>query len=128
MTTQPSRKRPPIRLFTHLALGGLLLLAAGLGACGHSHSHPLPPQGEAVVDNRTDQTTPEILYNFFLGAQGSPFSADLLGGDLLPQDARSVGLFPTNIYDAEGDLELGQIIQWFDVFIGEGDTTVFEVS
>jgi len=117
----PTLRRPALALS--------LLLGVALGGCGHgdSHGHP-PPSGEAVVDNRTDLTTNEILLNFFLAAQGNPYSADLLGGDLLPTEARSVGFFPTNIYDAEGDLELGQIIEWFDVFIGEGDTTFFQVD
>jgi len=112
-------------LFWLVLLGPSLVALAG---CGHGHRDPLPPLGEAVVDNRTDLTTNEILFDFFIAAPGSPFSADLLGGDLPPSEARSVGFFPSNVYDAEGDLELGQVISWFDVFVGEGDTTVFEVN
>jgi hypothetical protein len=29
--------------------------------------------------------------------------------------------------DAQGDLELGQVIEWFDEFVGNERTTCFEV-
>ena len=42
-------------------------------------------------------------------------------------ETRSLGVFAEDYYDAEGDMELGDLIQWFDIFVGEGATTVFEV-
>ncbi len=41
--------------------------------------------------------------------------------------SRFIGTFATDYYDAEGELELGQLIEWFDLFVGDGGTTVYEV-
>lgn len=106
---------------TLLAL--VALIGAGLTACGHHHHD----EGYILVDNRTDLTTNEALFSFRLAPFGEPFTGDLLGGPLPPLAARQLGAWPEDYYDAEGDLELGQLIEWFDVFVGNYDTTVFEV-
>ena len=101
-----------------LTLGAALLLSG----CGHRHHD----DGLVVVDNRTDLTTDESLLAFRMASFGDPFTGDLLGGDLVPGAARNLGVWREDFYDAEGDLELGQLIEWFDLFVGDGDTTVFE--
>ena len=106
------------------ALPGLLALAlALLAGCGHHH---YDDEGRIVVDNRTDLTTNEYLLAFRVAAFGRPFTGDLLGGDLAPGSGRSLGYWHEDYYDAEADLELGGLIEWFDLFVGNGDTTVFE--
>jgi hypothetical protein len=104
-------------------VAGLLVAASALGACGrHRHHH----EGQVVVDNRTDLTTNEMLLDFRLAPFGEPFSGDLLGGALPPASARFIGTFHEDFYDGEGELELGMIVEWFDLFVGDGETTVFE--
>jgi hypothetical protein len=98
-------------------------VALALAACGHHHHD----YGDAVVDNRTDLTTNEQLLTFHVAPFGLPFTGDLLGGPLDPLNARFVATLRNDYYDAEGELELGQMIEWFDEFVGYGDTTVFEV-
>ncbi|MDJ0521615.1 MAG: hypothetical protein QNJ90_06010 [Planctomycetota bacterium] len=93
-----------------------------LGGCGHHHHD----DGFVVVDNRTDLTTSEDLLAFRLASFGDPFTGDLLSADLPPGSAENLGIWREDFYDGEGDLELGQLIEWFDLFVGNGDTTVFE--
>jgi hypothetical protein len=107
---------------THRTVLFGLLLALALAGCGHHHD-----DGFIVVDNRTDLTTNEALLTFHVAPFGLPFSGDLLGGDLLPLESRFIGVFAEDYYDAQGELELGQLIEWFDTFVGNDDTTVFEV-
>ncbi len=117
---RPCRRVSACLVPTCLALAGLAFALVG---CGHRHH----AEGFVLVDNRTDLTTNESLLAFRLAPFGSPFTSDLLGGDLPPLSARSLGGWPETFYDAEGDLERGQLIEWFDLFVGDGDTTVFEV-
>jgi len=110
-----------------LVLPGLLFpLLALVPGCGHHHRHHWD-EGRIVVDNRTDLTTDEALLTFRVAAFGRPFTGDLLGGPLPPGAGRNLGYWDEDYYDAEGDLELGGLIEWFDLFVGNGDTTVFEV-
>lgn len=119
MTT---KARPRIRT---ARLGILLLpLALAVAGCGHDHYEPY---GYAVVDNRTDLTTNEQLLTFHVAPFGLPFSGDILNGPLDPLSARLVSALPQDYYDAEGELELGQVIEWFDEFVGHEGTTIFEV-
>lgn len=109
----------PLFLATILVLLASLLVAG----CGHGHHHD---HGFVVVDNRTDLTTNEMLEAFRLAPFGEPFTGDLLNADLAPASAANLGIWREDYYDAEGDLELGQLIEWFDLFVGNGHTTVFE--
>ena len=105
-----------------LLAASLLLSAALLAGCGHHHHD----DGFIVVDNRTDLTTNEMLMAFRLAPFGEPYTGDLLGAPLPEGTAQNLGIWREDFYDAEGDLELGQLIEWFDLFVGNGDTTVFE--
>ena len=104
-----------------LACGLFVLTFAAMG-CGHHHY-----EGDVVVDNRTDLTTNEMLLTFRMAAFGQPFGGDLLGGPLPVLSSRFIGTFHEGHYDAQGDLELGQVIEWFDEFVPDHGTTIFEV-
>ena len=106
-----------------LALVGLLAITAPLLAgCGHSH---YDDTGDIVVINETHLTTTEDLLDFFVARFGDPFSGDILGGTLGPNSARSLGSFTEDYYDAQGNLSGGQLVEWFDEFVGDGYTTEF---
>ena len=107
-------------------LAALLVPALLLPGCGSKNTYP-PYNGIVLVDNVTHTTTNEILFTFYLSPFGQPWTGDILGGDLFPNESRSLGVWNEDYYDAEGDMELGDVIQWFDIFVGEGATTVFEV-
>ena len=97
-----------------------------LPACGRSRRYR--DEGDIVVDNQTILTTNEDLLSFRVAAFGDPFSGDFLGGIALPEGgSRYIGEFDEDYYDAEGDLELGQVIEWFDEFVGDDRRTTFEV-
>ena len=118
-----SPARPAFRA-TGLLLALLLCLTVGVG-CGHSHhSH----EGFVMVDNRSDTTTNEFLLAFRLAPFGHPFTGNLLAADLAPAATANLGAFQEEYYDAEGDFELGDLIEWFDIWVGNQETTVFEAQ
>jgi hypothetical protein len=119
VSRRPARARVPAVLVCLLPV--LAVLAVG---CGDHYHHR---DGFIVVDNRTDLTTNEDLLTFRVAPFGQPFTGDLLGGNLPPLSSRNLGAWPNGYYDAEGDLELGQLIEWFDEYVGGGQATVFEV-
>lgn len=114
------------RLLAALALAALLL-----PGCGRRH-HRDYHEGDIWVDNQTHSTavpTNEDLLTFRVAGFQDPFTGDLLGGSVLGEDsARHIGTFDEDYYDAEGDLELGQIIEWFDVFVGDRRDSYFVVE
>jgi hypothetical protein len=81
-----------------------------------------------LVDNRTDLTTNEVLIAFRLAPFGQPFTGDLLTADIAPAATRNLGTWGEEYYDAEADLELGDLVEWFDIFVGNQETTVFEAQ
>lgn len=105
------------------ALALLVLLAAPLPGCGSRHHHH---EGFVLVDNRSDLTTNEFLLAFRMAAFGEPFTGNLLPADLAPAATYNVGAVQEEYYDAEGDFELGELIEWFDIWVGNQETTVFE--
>lgn len=111
-----------------LAPLGALLIACVLpllAACGSSHhSH----EGYVRVDNRTDLTTNEFMLAFRLAPFGHPFTGNLLGADLAPGSTANLGVWQEEYYDAEADLELGDLVEWFDLYVGDQATTVFEAQ
>ncbi len=104
------------------------VLLVGLTACGGHHDY----EGDIWVDNQTHAgpaPTNEDLLTFRIAAFRDPFTGDLLGGVPVDEDsARYIGEFDEDYYDAEGDLELGQVIEWFDVFVGEEEDSWFVVE
>ena len=118
----PHARRPAGALLPVLLC---LLLLPCLGACGSSHhSH----EGFVLLDNRTDLTTNEFMLAFRLAPFGQPFTGNLLAADVPPGDTRNLGAWAEDYYDAEADLELGDLVEWFDIWVGNQETTVFEAQ
>ena len=115
----PRRPARPLLACLLVALLAPMLLTG----CGHSHhSH----EGYILVDNRSDLTTNEYLLAFRVAPFGHPFTGNLLPADLAPAATANLGAWAEDYYDAEGDFELGDLIEWFDIWVGDQQTTVFE--
>ena len=132
MTTTTSQRSRSARVAT------LAVLAAGLlatAACGGGYyeegyyEEPVPVYGTVEVDNRTDSTTFEDVYGFYLSPAGSgAWTENLLSGPLPPGFAEIVGDFVEDFYDAEADVgDFGDVAFWDAVFVPAGDITTFEV-
>lgn len=118
-----ARSRRARRALPALRLIGLLLIGALVfPGCGSDRYD----EGSVVVDNRTDLTTSEDLLTFRISRFGEPYSGNLLGAPLAPTSSLWVGRFREDYYDATGDLQLGGIIDWFDLYVGNDRTTYFE--
>lgn len=83
--------------------------------------------GNIIVDNRTDTTVPEAALGFFLSRFGDPFTGNLLSGPLPAGSAEHIGTWHSDYYDAEADMELGDLIQWFDVWIYPEEDNFFDI-
>ncbi|MDA1193992.1 MAG: hypothetical protein O2894_02300 [Planctomycetota bacterium] len=106
------------------AVASILLCA--LASCGEPsyHTH----EGFVLVDNRADVTTSEFMLAFRLSPFGHPFTGNPLASDLAPGSTANLGTWQEEYYDAEADLELGDLVEWFDLFVGDQQTTVFEAQ
>lgn len=83
-----------------------------------------PWYGSVEVDN----LTAEHVETFYLAPGGTDaWTGELLGWPLAPWETAYVGDFQEDSYDAWADLEWGDAVQWFDVFVPGDDTTTFEV-
>lgn len=122
----PSPRRTasaPIRL----GIACLLVAAAlPLAGCGWDHHH-YDYDGNVFVDNRTNTTTPEQATAFRLAAFGDPFTGNLLGSPLDAGNARQVGRFHSDYYDAEADMFGGDLVEWFDRWVGASSDTFFDI-
>lgn len=101
----------------------LLLALAALSGCGRSYDW----YASVYLDNNTDTTTSEDVDAFRVAQFGEPFTGDLLGAPLAPGDVEFLGDFQEDYYDAEADLSLGGLVEWFDEAIYGGDTFHFDV-
>jgi hypothetical protein len=135
-TTKPSATtdRPCPRGASRWALAGLamaLLVTAGCGGYseGYVYEDPYVAYGAVEVDNRTDSTTFEDVYGFYMAPAGTgAFTGNLLSGPLPPGFVEDVGDFVEDFYDAEADVgDFGDVSTWFDVLVPAGDVTTFEV-
>ncbi len=118
------------RTFRRAALAplvALLVLAPIVAACGGGHHHDVFLSGNVFVDNLTDTTAPEDCEGFFLAPSGGTFTGNLLSGPLPAGSTEFVGSFTEGFYDGEADMEFGDVIQWFDVFVAGNDDTYFEI-
>ena len=118
--------------FLPLLLGGLALLAlAGCGCDDCDDGYYVPPGpylGEVYVDNLTDTTIPEAVFGFYLAPAGTVgFTGNLLTAPLGPAQIQYVGDYAEGYWDAEADMEFGDLVTWFDVFVPAFDSTYFEV-
>jgi hypothetical protein len=84
--------------------------------------------GTAEVDNRTDATSFEDVLSFRLApAASGTFTGNLLDAPLPPGWTADAGDFLADVYDGESDLELGDLVTWFDVPLPAANVTTFEV-
>ncbi|MHC5009984.1 MAG: hypothetical protein ACYTG6_03420 [Planctomycetota bacterium] len=100
------------------------LMALGPTGCGHDDPNY---QGQIFLDNLTDTTTVEDVDAFRVAAFGFPFTGNLLAAPLPPGHTEFIGVFHEDYYDAEADLSGGDLVEWFDIFVGLEDDVIFEV-
>jgi hypothetical protein len=83
--------------------------------------------GNVFVDNLTHSTTLEDILDFRVAAFGQPWTGNLLGPPLPPAATRFVGTFSESYYDADAQLSGGDLVEWFDIFVGQELDVFFEV-
>jgi hypothetical protein len=107
----------------------LFLLAACGGGYGSGYGGGYgPPPGIPLGSAEVDNLSGEFVEGFYLAPSGTgAFTGELLGTPLPPGYVQYVGDFEEDTYDAEADLEFGDLVQWFDVPVPASDTTTFEV-
>ena len=109
-----------------LVAAALLLVVAAPG-CG-CHNCEDTYWGNVFVDNLTDLgPNPESVLTFFLAPVGGTWTSNLLPAPLPPARTQFVGTFSEDYYDAEADTELGDLVTWYDIFVGAADDVFFEV-
>lgn len=101
----------------------LLALALACPACGWWDD-----DGTIIVDNRTDGgASPEAALTFRLAAFGDPFTGNLLPAPLAAGSAVNLGQWHEDFYDAQADMELGDLVEWFDVFVYADEDNYFDI-
>ncbi len=124
--------RCPVALVGLLALGvAALLVLPGCGChdCGGVYVPPGPYLGDVYLDNLTDLgPAPEFAETFYLAPAGTVgFTGNLLPGPLAPGATQFVGTYAEGYWDAEADMEFGDLVTWFDTYVAAFDDTFFEV-
>jgi len=123
MTHRRSASRP-----ASVALLVLLLAAVALPGCGCCDDPEPPYWGNIYLDNLTHLDIPEFADGFYVAPFGGPFTGNLLPASLAPGATQFCGTFAQDYYDAEAEMEFGPpIVEWFDIFVGDGQDTFFEV-
>ena len=123
-----------------LALGVMTVAVAGCGTGGFYEAGIAVGDGGYYEDPYyyddpccygkvdVDNFSPEFVDTFFLSpAATGAWSDELLGYPLAPGEGALVGDFVEDAYDAEADLEFGDLVQWFGVPVPADELTVFEV-
>jgi hypothetical protein len=114
----------PRRLPTALLVATLAVLALPLAGCGDYWDY----DGNVIVDNRTDGgATPEDALSFRLARFGDPFTGNLLGAPLPPGSAEHLGEWHEDYYDAEAEMDIGPLVEWFDVWIFADEDNFFDI-
>jgi hypothetical protein len=107
------------------ALVLVAFLALPLAGCGWGGYDD--PDGNVFVANRTNETTPEQALAFRLATFGDPFSGNYLGTPLDAGASRFIGEFHADHYDAEADMAGGDLVEWFDRWVGYDRDTYFDI-
>jgi hypothetical protein len=110
--------------FGMLAVLLALPVLMGLAACGGGHDHDT---GFVFLRNSTHLSFPEDIVAFFIAPDGFPYGGNELGSPLPPGVEDFIGEFSEDFYDAEAHMDFGDIVVFNDVFVGDGDDTVFDV-
>jgi hypothetical protein len=119
------RSRPSLlALVPSLLLPALMLPLLLLAGCGCDDDYD---DGNVIVDNRTNTTVPEATLGFYLARFGDPFTGNLLAAPLPAGSAEHLGAWQADYYDAEADMELGDLITWFDVFVYADEDNFFDI-
>lgn len=99
------------------------LLALPLTGCGEADY-----DGNVFVANHTDSgAAPEQALTFELASFGDPFSGNLLATPLDPGSSRFIGEFNDEYYDARSEMALGDLVEWFDSWVGAGQDAFFDI-
>lgn len=112
----------PSRAAALLAAALFALPLSGCGCCGSGNS-----DGNVFAANHTDSGVPEDTNTFEMASFGDPFTGNLLGGPIAAGDARHVGAFQEDYYDARSEMQLGDVIEWFDRWVGANTDTFFDI-
>lgn len=127
---------PLLRLLLWAApvLAALLLAGCGGACCDGYYEYedvvydPGVPAPVPLASIDLDNLSPEFVDTFFLAPAATDlWTEELLGWPLAPGETAYIGEFVEDWYDAEADTELGDLVQWFDVFTPGGEITIFEV-
>ena len=124
---------PPLARLLWLvpALLALTLTGCGGGCCEEYYYEEVVVYDPAPIPLASidlDNLSPEFVDTFFLSPAGTGlWTEELLGWPLAPGETAYIGEFQEDWYDAEADTELGDLVQWFDVFAPGGEITIFEV-
>jgi hypothetical protein len=121
-----------------LSIVAVLVALGALAGCGGGGTYyeeiyydPIYVEPDPVVYPASidlDNLSPEYIATFFLApAATNLWSEELLGWPLAPGDTAYIGDFPEDWYDAEADMEFGDLVVWFDVLAPGGEVTIFEV-
>ncbi len=122
------RSRSFLRLLASAALLALLLLP--LSGCGCDCDDTIVVDtwwGNVFVSNLTEGLQAEFTDSFYLAPVDGDFTANLLSAPLAPGRTQFVGTFSQGYYDAEADMELGDLVTWEGIFVGEADDAYFEI-
>ena len=115
----------PLAVLLPAALPVAALPLAGCGCCGGGYYGYY--YGNIFASNRTDTTTPEQALTFRIAAFGASFTGDLLGAPLDPGVTHYAGYFREEYYDAESDMFGGDLVEWFDRWVGAATDTYFDI-
>jgi len=83
--------------------------------------------GNVLLNNETDSGVPEDTLAFRLGRFGDPFTGNLLTVPLAPGSTIHLGGWHEDYYDAEADMQLGDLVEWFDVWIYADEDNFFDI-
>ena len=100
----------------------LLLVLPGCNDCCEPDYY-----GNVYVSILTHTTTFEDLLDFRMAPFGQPFTGNLLPAPLPPGSTQFVGTWHEDYYDADALLSGGDLVEWFDIFVGEELDVFFEV-
>jgi hypothetical protein len=118
--------RPPhsrsSRPLARVAFALLVAPALLLSACGDWDY-----DGNVLVDNQTDAGVPEDVLAFRLARFGDPFTGNLLAAPLPPGSTEHLGAWHEDYYDAEADMQGGDLVEWFDTWIYADEDNYFDI-